>query len=79
MSARQRIGLSELVDEILKRVYAGHKVCQLVLPFARGDLFSYLKERANVLSESYEADGIHVTVECSEADMGRIEPYIQTD
>lgn len=79
MSAKQRIGMDELVDEILKRVYSGHKECRLLLPYDRGDLFSYLKEHANVIESSYEADGIHVTAECGEADLGRLAPYMKQD
>lgn len=77
MSARQGVGIPELVDEILKRVYGGHKKCTFLLPFSRGDLFSYLKEQANVLETTYEADGIHVVAECNEADMGRLKEYLQ--
>ncbi len=79
MSAKQRIGMDELIDEILKRVYSGHRECRLLLPYDRGDLFSYLKEHANVIESSYEADGIHVTAECGEADMGRLGAYIIQD
>ena len=79
MSAKQRIGMDELIDEILKRVYSGHQICQLLLPYDRGDLFSYLKEHANVIENSYEADGIHVTAECGEADLGRLAPYMKQD
>lgn len=76
ISAKQKIGIPELADEILKRVYAGNRICDVVIPFARGDLYSYLKEKANVLLESYQEDGIHVKVECGEADFGRIAPFI---
>lgn len=79
MSAKQRIGMDELIDEILKRVYSGHKECRLLLPYERGDLFSYLKEHANVIESSYEADGIHVTAECGEADLGRLSPFLEQD
>lgn len=79
MSAKQRIGMDELIDEILKRVYSGHKECHLLLPYDRGDLFSYLKEHANVIDSSYEADGIHVTAECGEADLGRLAPFLKQD
>lgn len=79
MSAKKRIGMDELIDEILKRVYSGHKVCKLLLPYDRGDLFSYLKEHANVIESNYEADGIHVTAECSEADFGRLASYMKQD
>lgn len=77
MSAKQRIGMDELIDEILKRVYSGHRKCHLLLPYDRGDLFSYLKEHANVISADYEADGIHVTAECGEADIGRLAPFMK--
>lgn len=77
MSAKSREGLPELVDEILRRVYGGHKKCAFLLPFSRGDLFSYLKEQAHVREVNYEADGIHVVAECNEADMGRLKEYLQ--
>lgn len=79
MSAKQRIGMDGLVDEILKRVYSGHRECRLLLPYERGDLFSYLKEHANVIESSYEADGIHVTAECGEADLGRLAQFVKQD
>lgn len=76
MSAREGIGLEELVDEIIKRVYAGQKTCEVLLPYNKGDLFSYLKENANVLSAAYEAEGIRAVVECGEADYGRLQAYL---
>ena len=76
MSAKEEDGITLLADEVLKRVYAGHEICHMCLPYARGDIFSYLKEQANVLSESYEADGISVTVECSQADKGRFAEFL---
>lgn len=79
ISAKQRVGLDELIDEILKRVYSGHRECHLLLPYDRGDLFSYLKEHANVIESSYEADGIHVTAECGEADRARLEAFVKQD
>ena len=76
MSAKEEDSITLLADEVLKRVYAGHEICHMCLPYARGDIFSYLKEQANVLSESYEADGISVTVECSQADKGRFAEFL---
>ena len=43
------------------------------------NLFSYLQEHANVIENSYEADGIHATAECDEADFGRLAPYMKQD
>jgi GTP-binding protein hflX len=76
ISAKEESSITLLADEVLKRVYAGHEICHMCLPYARGDIFSYLKEQANVLSESYEADGISVTVECSQADKGRFAEFL---
>ena len=76
MSAKEGIGMDQLVDEIIKRVYADRKMCELLLPYCRGDLFSYLKENATVLSAEYEADGIRVKAQCSEADFGRMREYL---
>lgn len=75
MAAGRDIGVEALVDEILKRVYASLKKVNLLLPFQRGDLFSYLKENANVLSYEYKADGIEVVAEVSTADAGRLAEF----
>lgn len=73
--AKQAASIDLLLDEILKLVYAGHKVCELFLPYNRGDIFSYLKEHANVLEESYEAEGIFVKAEVGKADYERLKIY----
>lgn len=76
ISAQKGQGVKELAEEIAKRVYAGQKKCQMLLPYSRGDIFSYLKENANVISAEYGQQGIQALVECSEADCARLQEYV---
>lgn len=76
ISAQKRQGVKELAEEIAKRVYAGRKKCEMLLPYNRGDIFSYLKENANVISAEYGQQGIQALVECSEADCARLRQYV---
>lgn len=75
ISAKEETSLALLVDAILAKVYADLKICELLLPYSRGDLFSYLKEHANVLEVNYEADGTKVKVECNQADYERLKEF----
>ncbi len=76
LSAKNQQGLKELTDEICKRVYSDQKKCELLIPYAKGDLFSYLKENTSVYSFEYEADGTKVVADLSAADYGRMQEYI---
>lgn len=76
LSAQKQQGVKELAEEIAKRVYAGRKKCEMLLPYSRGDIFSYLKENANVISAEYGQQGIQALVECSEADCARLREYV---
>lgn len=75
MSAYKQIGMEELVEAILKRVYADTEIVELLIPYSRGDLVSYLMEKAHVLETSYEADGTKVRAEVGQADAGRMAQY----
>lgn len=75
ISAKSEDGITLLVDAILSKVYADMKICELLLPYSRGDIFSYLKEHANVLETSYEAEGTLVKVECNQADYERLKAF----
>lgn len=75
MSAFKQVGMEELVDCILKRVYADTEIVEFLFPYSRGDLYSYLMEKANVLDTSYEADGTKVRAEVSQADANRLAQF----
>lgn len=64
ISAEEGKGLPELLKMIQDRVYAGSRTLRVLLPFARGDLLNLLHQRAHILSEKYQPDGVLLEVDC---------------
>jgi GTPase len=76
LSAKERIGIDELIDAIKSHVFQDFKTCQLLIPFDQGKLISYFNEQANVLSTEYEENGTKLTVECKRADYEKYHKYV---
>jgi GTPase len=66
ISAYKKLNIDDLLNEVSKQLFKQYKTVRLHIPYNEGNVFSHLKDHANVLSESYENDGIHVMVELSE-------------
>ncbi|QTD39648.1 GTPase HflX [Sporosarcina sp. Te-1] len=76
ISAKDGKGLDELIELIKKHVFEQYVTCKLRLPFDRGDLVSFLNEKATVKRMEYEEDGTVLTVEMPEALKSRFEAYV---
>jgi len=76
ISAKKGLGFSKLINEISEQVFATYVKCQLVIPFAEGQIISYLKENANVMDLEYVDTGAQLTVELSEADFEKYKKYV---
>ncbi len=63
ISAGKKIGIAALAALISNIVFQGYVLMRLLLPYEKGELFSYLKSEADVKSFSYEEDGILIDVE----------------
>ena len=76
MSAKKRIGLGELVDMIINRVYSDYVVIDLLIPFNEGNIASFFMENAEVMNREYVEDGISLTVRCHKADKEKFKKYM---
>ena len=76
ISARERIGISQLAELISNKVVADYVQCRMLIPFDKGNAVAYFKENSNIQSIQYEADGILLTLECKEADFRRYEDFL---
>jgi GTPase len=76
MSAKERIGIDELIGVIKSHVFKDFKTCQMLIPFEQGKLISYFNEQANVLATEYEENGTKLTVECKRADYEKYQQYV---
>lgn len=72
ISAKEGVGITELIDQIKQRIFNDYKTVQLVIPFDQGDIVSYLNTHANVLETEYEETGTRMKVEVSSKDAARL-------
>lgn len=65
-----------LVNNIYGTLYKDYLLYQMKFPFSKGDLLNYLKTNYEVLSTSYEEDGIYVRVSLPDTEKNRFSDYI---
>lgn len=75
ISAKTGEGVDDLVERIRERIFADRVRVTLVIPFSRGDIVSYLCDRAEVFSMDYSEEGTVLDVELTMEDYGRYGSY----
>lgn len=78
LSAKQRMGLTELAQMISDHIFDDYIQCELFIPYTDGEVVSYFNQYAQVLSTDYEEEGTKITVECKQIDAERFQRYIKT-
>ena len=48
----------------------------MTIPYDKGNVLSYLTEKANILSTEYKEEGIFLSIECKEEDYNRYREYV---
>ncbi len=75
ISAKCDINMGELLEKIKSLIFSDVVTAQLLIPYTRGDIISYLCEKANVLETEYKEEGTLLSVKLSCADYGRLKEY----
>lgn len=75
MSAKTGAGLTELLEMIHSKVFAGYKICEFLVPYEDGSAVSYLNGSARVLKQEYLPEGVRILAECRQYDAERYECY----
>lgn len=68
ISAKNKTGIDNLVNEICRRALEQHVCCQLLVPYEKGSILSYFKDNADIKSTEYSINGVLIFVECKESD-----------
>ncbi len=76
LSAKQKIGIDELLQLISGHIFKGYVQCEMLIPFDQGRLISYFNEHAHVLSTDYEHNGTMLTMECDCSDYDKYQQYV---
>lgn len=76
LSAKQRIGLDELLQVVRAHIFKDYVHCQMLIPYDQGHLISYFNEHASVLNTEYENEGTKLTLDCKQSDVDKYRQYI---
>lgn len=76
MSAKSSNGIEALLTMITGKLSGGYRECELVIPYKRGDIVSYLNENAVVHEMDYRENGVYMKANMSLIDAGRYEAFI---
>ncbi len=69
------IGMEELAQMILEKVYADHVECEFLIPYDKGNVVSYLCSNATVWVQDYREEGVYMKVECHRQDAEKYKMY----
>lgn len=76
LSAKNKTGLDDLMALIRKKIFEDYIRCEMLIPYHRGEVLSYLNQNAHIFSSSYEADGTRLLVECRTRDFNRFHDFV---
>lgn len=79
IAAKQNVGLDELIDMIRKEIFSNYVTCDMLIPYDRGDIVSYLNMHASIHSTSYEENGTLLHVEVADADYNKYKQFVVND
>ena len=76
LSAKERIGMEELIRLIEKKLSGGYRECTLLIPYSDGRAVSYLNENAVVYETEYLEEGVQLKVNCKVQDYHYYQKYL---
>lgn len=74
-STKTREGLDELIHRIGSVASAQDELLEIVIPYDRGDLVSFVHQRCTILSESYEETGTRLILRANAQAASRLKPF----
>ena len=75
VSAKEDINIDKLIEKIKEKIFADKVDTTLLIPYTRGDLNSYLCDKALVKKMDYVEEGTLFEVELSQEDYMRLKDY----
>ena len=77
ISAKKKVGIDKLVNVIKEKVFTQYINCEMLIPYGREEIISYLYDNANIKSTTYEGNGIFIVLQCKKSDYERYEQYVK--
>lgn len=75
ISAKNKSGTDRLVDKIKEQIFSNYVQLEVLIPYKKGELVSYLNDNVSIQWTRYENEGIWILLECSKADYAKLKEY----
>ncbi len=75
ISAKNKYGIDKLVYAIQQSAFPVYVDCEMLIPYDKGDVVSYLNDSANIKSTEYLEDGVFISLEAKQADYEKFKQY----
>ena len=79
LSAKSGKGWENLIEKIKDVLFADFRSVELLVPYTRGDIVSYINEKTHPTETRYEAEGTYIKAELGESDRNRLKEFICSD
>lgn len=79
MSARERVGMEELICLIEKKLSGSYRECIMLIPYTDGRAVSYLNEHGVVHDTQYLEEGVQLSLQCREEDYQYYRRYLRQE
>ena len=77
VSAKTGFGIDLLVEKIKDKIFTGKVKTMFLIPYSKGDISSYICDKAEVFSLNYTENGALINAEVTGADYNRLKQYEQ--
>lgn len=69
-------GMEELISKINSHIFKNNRIVEMLIPYNRGEIYSYLCEKTNVINTEYKEEGIGIETEVDEIVYNKYKEYI---
>ena len=76
ISAKNKIGIYELLELINKSIFKGYKRCCMLIPYDKGNILSFFNEMYNIKNTDYLEEGTKIEFDCSLKDYDKYKEYL---
>lgn len=76
ISAKNKIGIEELITLASRYLFSDYISCKMLIPFKNASILSYLNEKYSIESTKYVDSGYIISVKCSKQDHNRYKQFI---
>lgn len=76
ISAKTGQGISALMERLRQDLFSAWRTTRLLVPYAKGEISSFLHEQYTVQRSEFQNDGILYDVELDEAGLGKLQEFI---